>query len=251
MSFIQRARRRLRRLIANDEFSRLQQAVVELNGASELKKIFGWHIDPILDDPSIYEFDHIEDVNERRVRDAEAIGIVVRNTKPAVCVDIGTGEGHSAALMAVNAPQAKVLTINIPPEEILAGEGGKFTTVALERERIGSYFRERDLRNVTQIMVNSMLWEPDEVTIDVAFVDGCHDTQFVYDDTCKLLAQMEPGSFVLWHDFDLTMTGKYEWVHSVCSGVQRLLADGWLRGPLLHIRDSWVGIYRVGWDQLR
>jgi Methyltransferase domain len=255
---IERIRSRARRLLGMGEygylqhgvrelnaFSRLQDAVIELNNVEELRKVWGWQQEPILEDPSIYCFDTLEDVNERKVRDAETLGSVVRNTNPAICLDIGTATGHSAALMSVNAPQAQVFTINIPPEEILAGEGGKLTTVALERERIGSYYREHKLTNITQILANTACWEPNIGTIVVAFVDGCHDTEFVYNDTRKVLKNMKPGSFVLWHDFNLELINKYHWIGSVCLGVEKLFADGVLRGRVFHIRDSWVGVYRV------
>jgi len=226
-------------------FSHLQHAVIELNDVGELSKVFDWQLTPILDDPSIYDFDYMEDVNQRRIRDAECLGTVVRNANPAVCLDIGTGWGHSAALMAVNAPQAQVYTVNIPPEEAISGEGGKLITDALEREKIGSYYRERNPTNITQILANTAKWEPDIGTIDVAFVDGCHDTDFVYNDTRKALKHMKPGSFILWHDFNLELVHKYDWIKSVCLGVEKLFADGLLSGRVLHVRDSWTGVYRV------
>ena len=235
-----------RRTLGLEEFTHLRREVVELDDLDELKKVFGWQLDPVLDDPSIYEFESIEDINQRRVRDAECIGAVVRNTDPKVCLEIGTAEGHATALMAVNAPQARVYTVNIPPEEIESGEGGTLTTVAFERERIGSYYRERGLSNVEQILANTARWEPEVGTIDVAFVDGCHDTEFVYNDTRKILKHTRPGSFVLWHDFHPGFVEKRDWIREVCLGVERLYASGLLAGPLFHVRNSWLGIYRVG-----
>jgi predicted O-methyltransferase YrrM len=226
-------------------FIHLRRAVIELNDVGELRKVFGWQLEPILDNPTIYDFDYIEDVNQRRVRDAESLATVVCNAKPSICLDIGTSTGYSAALMAVNMPKSQVYTVNIPPEEILSGEGGNMTTIALEREKIGFYYRERKLTNITQIFANTAQWEPNIGTIDVAFVDGCHDTDFVYNDTRKILKHAKPGSFVLWHDFNLELVNKYDWIHSVCLGVEKLFADGLVRGRVFHIRDSWLGIYRI------
>jgi predicted O-methyltransferase YrrM len=223
----------------------LEKNVIELNDVSELRKVFGWQLEPVLDDPAIYEFNHVEDVNQRRVRDAECLATVVRNVRPAVCVDIGTSTGHSAAWMAVNAPDAKIFTVNIPPEEIRDGKGGRLTTIAFERDQIGSYYRERKLTNITQLMVNTAEWEPGIGVIDVAFVDGCHDTKFVYNDTRKLLKCMKAGSFILWHDFNVDLVDKYHWIYSVCLGMEQLFAKGILRDRVFHVRDSWVGVYRV------
>ena len=243
---IERIRSKVRRFLGLDDFIHLQQSVIELNDVGELRKVFGWQLEPIIDYPTIYNFEYLEDVNLRRIRDAECIGTVVRNVNPGVCLDVGTGLGHSAALMAVNAPEAQVYTVNIPPEEALSGKGGKAITDAPDVEKIGSYYRERNLANITQILANTARWEPNIGIIDVTFIDGCHDSEFVYNDTRKILKYMKPGGFVLWHDFNPELVYKYHWIRSVCLGVEKLFSDRLVSGRIFHVRDSWVGIYRVG-----
>ncbi len=235
----------IKKRLFNHHFSMLESSVIEINNVEELKKIFGWKNAPILNDSILNEFDYLEDVNERRIRDAESIAVVMANSNPNIALEIGTSTGHTTALMATNAPQATIHTMNIPPEEILSGEGGKYTTIALEREKVGIYFREKNIKNIVQILSNSAKWEPNIGNIDVAFIDGSHDTDFVYNDTLKILSSMKSGSFILWHDFNLELTKKHSWIHTVCAGVEKLYADGKLNGRIYHIRDSWVGIYRV------
>jgi len=227
-----------------NHYPNLIKSTIELNNVEELRKIYGWINIPILDIPTIYEFKHLEDINERRIRDAESIGTVMCNTQPKIALEIGTSKGHGTALMALNAPETHVYTVNIPPEEISSGNGGKFVTHALEIEDIGSYYRERSLKNISQILANTATWEPDVGIIDVAFVDGCHDTEFVYNDTRKILNNTKSGSFLLWHDFNLELAPKKEWIASVCKGIEMLYEDGLLHGPIFHVRDSWVGIYQ-------
>lgn len=231
------------RFLGLNRFPHLRRAVIELNDVQELKKIFRWDLDPVINDPTLLEFKYVEDVNDRRLRDAESLATVVHNSNPTVCLDIGTGLGHSAALMAVNAPRARVYTINIPPEEYEAG--GKLTTMKLERNEIGSYYRQRGLDNITQILANTLSWEPQIGWIDTAFIDGSHDTAFVVNDTLKVLRHMRPRSFILWHDFNPSLVDKYHWINSVCLGVEALFATGALKGRVFHIRDSWVGVYRI------
>ena len=235
----------LNKALTNDDFPNLQHSVIELNNFQELKKVFGWDEDPILDRPDIYDFDYIEDVNERRIRDAESLATVMRNVKPKVALEIGTSTGKATVLMSVNAPDANIYSINIPPEEIISGEGGELTTIALEREKIGIAYRERKLPNITQIYANTAKWNPDLGAIDVAFIDGSHDAEFVINDTLKILKYMHPGSFIIWHDFNLSLVNNYNWINSVCLGVENLFAKGALKGRVFHIRDSWMGIYRV------
>ncbi|HMK84002.1 MAG TPA: class I SAM-dependent methyltransferase [Candidatus Bathyarchaeia archaeon] len=228
-----------------DKFPHLRQYVIELNDFKELKKVFNWTCDPVLDDPTLYEFASIVDANERRIRDAECIGVVTRNSNPSVVLEIGTSAGHTTALIAMNAPSARVYTLNIPADEIAAGEGGVLTTHAPLTEEIGSYYKGKELTNITQILSNSATWKPNVGTINVAFVDGCHDSEFVYNDSCKILKAMVPGSFILWHDFNLNLTKNYRWIESVCLGVEKLYRKGWLRSHIFHVRDSWVGVCQI------
>lgn len=228
-----------------DHFKNLNKNTIELDNYKELKKIFNWKNDPNLDTPIIYQFDYIEDVNERRIRDAESIGTVMCNINPMIALEIGTALGYTTALMALNSPNASIYTINIPPEEIYSGEGGDLTTIALDKEEIGSYYRERGLKNIVQIYENSAKWEPNIGNIDIAFIDGCHDTNFVYNDTKKVLLNMKPGSFVLWHDFNLNLMNKYNWIYSICQGIEKLYKDNLIKGRIFQIKDSWVGIYKI------
>jgi hypothetical protein len=115
----------------------------------------------------------------------------------------------------------------------------------LERKKIGDYYRRRNLTNIKQILANTARWEPDIGSIDVAFIDGCHDTEFVYNDTRKILKHAKSGSFILWHDFNPDLVRKYHWIHSVCRGVEKLFADGLVSGRVFHVRDSWIGVYRI------
>jgi hypothetical protein len=242
---LNKTRSKIFRWFAQEDLYHLQRSTIELNDVGELLKLFHWELEPILDDPSIYVYRHAEDVNQRRIRDAESLGAVVRNTYPGICLDIGTAEGHSAALMSFNAPNTQIYTINIPPEEMNQRDAGKLTTITLERERIGSYYRSRNLGNITQILENTAHWQPDIGKIDVAYVDGCHDTQFIINDTKKILANCKTGSYILWHDFNLDLIHKYEWIYSVCLGVEKLFANKYIKGNIFHVRDSWVGIYKI------
>ena len=235
----------VKRMWSGERFPSLAKNVVELKNTNELKKVFKWTCDPVLNDPIIYEFSYLEDVNERRVRDAESIGTVICNTTPQVALEIGTADGRTTALMAENSSGSQIFTVNIPPEEIASGKGGVLTTFALEKEKIGSYYRSREIHNISQIYANTATWEPDIGVINVAFIDGCHDSDFVYNDTRKIIKNMELGSFILWHDFNLNLTKRHDWIDSVCQGVEWLYMDKVLNGPIFHVRDSWVGIYHV------
>lgn len=237
--------KRLIRTLLPDDLPCLERQVIELNSVSELMKLFSWRRQPLLDRPDVHDFQYVEDANERRLRDAETLATVMGNAAADVALEIGTATGIGTVLMAINAPAATVYTVNIPPDEIASGAGGRLTTKALSVDEIGRAYRERGLGNVVQILANTANWEPEIGTIDVAFIDGCHDTNFVVRDTRKVLDHMRPGGFILWHDFNPALAKKFEWIGSVCNGVEQLCRKGVIRGRILHVRDSWIGVYRV------
>lgn len=237
--------RRLLDTFFSPGYPHLDRQVIELNTVDELLKVFGWRKAPLIDRPDVDDFNYVEDVNQRRLRDAESLAAVMRNAEPEVALEIGTSSGMGTVLMAVNAPSASIYTVNIPPEALKAGDGGKLTTNALSVDDIGRAYRERGLDNVVQIFANTATWEPEVGTIDVAFIDGCHDTDFVINDTLKILPHMRPGGFILWHDFNPALASKFHWIGAVCEGVERLYRKGALQGRSFHLRDSWVGVYRV------
>jgi hypothetical protein len=226
-----------------DPWHHLDRNVHELRSYAQLAAALGWTRKPILSGDHLYLVRGPEDWNERPLRDAEVIGGACANEAHEIALEIGTAHGLTTALMAENAPDALVYTVNIPPDEIDAG--GRYTTFAPARDEIGRAWRERRLGNVKQILANTARWEPDFGPIDVAFIDGSHDADFVFSDTRMILARCRAGALVLWHDFHPGLRRVHPWIGSVCRGVERLYREGWLRGPILHLQDSWVGLYRV------
>lgn len=232
----------LKRVSDYSAFPHLEEKTFEVSEITSLREALGWDKTPVLDE-DLYKFRVIEDLNQRLRRDAEVIASVCRNLNPRRILEIGTAHGHTTALMARNAPDAEILTVNIPPGEIEAG--GILTTYALPLEEIGSYYKEKGCSNVRQILANTANWTPDAGDIDIAFIDGCHDTEFVIADTLKVLSRCKPGSVLMWHDFSLPMRKNYYHIHTVCLGIEELYERKAISKPIYHLRDSWVGLYVV------
>lgn len=232
-------------LLANlaDPWPHVTRQVRTARNFDDLKKAMGWANDPILEGDHLHEYDGHVDINERRIRDAQSIGGACCNENPAIMLEIGTSHGHTSALMAQNAPSATLHTVNIPPEEIAAG--GTHVTHAISKDAIGKYYRELNFTNIKQIYANTATWSPGFGPIDVAFIDGCHDASFVYNDTRKVLAKCNAGSLILWHDFNPDLARQHDWLGDVLTGIERLLKRRLIRGKIYRLQDSWVGIYRV------
>lgn len=226
-----------------DPLRRVHHQTLEVRNLHNLHLAMGWDQQPTLDADHLHRFDYFEDLNQRRLRDAEVIMSACCNDKPATILEIGTSHGATTALMSRNAPDAVIHTVNIPPEDI--DQGGKHVTFAPDRNEIGKIYREAGCTNVRQILANTATWTPDIGTIDVAFIDGCHDAEFVYNDTRKVLANSRPGTIILWHDFAPQLAHNFSWIREVCTGVDRLCREGYLTSRILHLQDSWVGLYRV------
>jgi predicted O-methyltransferase YrrM len=202
-----------------------------------------WVWDPILTDPHLRCYNYPEDANYRALRDGEVIAAACRNAGKDHLLEIGTSTGQTTAVMARNAPAATVHTVNIPPEEIAGG--GTLVTHAPTRDEIGAYYRSQGLTNIRQIFANTANWVPDIPRIDVAFIDGCHDLDFVINDTRKVLSRCTPGSILLWHDFNPALAYRFPWIGEVVDAIDWMVQERILVGPVFHLQDSWVAIHRV------
>lgn len=224
-------------------FGYLRKQCLTVRDFECLKQAMGWEHYPIISEEECKKFLYMEDLNFRRLRDAEVILGACRNEKPETILEIGTSYGFTTLYMSRNAPDAQVYTVNLPPEG--AANAGKNITHVLEKNEIGKYYRENGRDNVHQILANTADWTPDCGPVDIAFIDGCHDADFVYNDTLKILPLCGPGSIIIWHDFNLELMSKYHWINDVVKGVERLYAERHITGPILHLQDSWCGLYKV------
>ena len=100
-------------IIKEKRFIFLNKFVISLNTYNEINNLFKWTLNPIINDQNILDYQYIEDVNQRRLRDAESICSVARNIMPKTCLEIGTGTGHITSLIAINAPDSLIYTVNL------------------------------------------------------------------------------------------------------------------------------------------
>lgn len=223
----------------------LRQRIHTANSPDYIFKALGWNKSPQFNRAEIDEFVDYSDLNDRRLKEMEIIAGACANkdSNETVILEIGTAYGRATKYMSLNAPHSKIYTINIPPEEF--DEGGNFTTFSLPVDKIGVEYRDMGCENVIQILENTLHWTPSMNHIDVAFIDGSHDSDFVYQDTLKVLSKCKPGSIIIWHDFNPNMIYKEPHIFEVCLAIDKLYMDGHLSKKMIHLEYSWVGIYVV------
>lgn len=226
-----------------DPLPHVRRNTLAVRTLEHLQIAMGWTESPLLEGEHLHTYRGVVDLNDRPLRDAEVIASACCNGQPTTILEIGTAHGATTALMARNAPSATIYTVNLPPDE--ASDAGKNITFAPSESEIGRIYRAQNCSNVVQILANTKYWKPDFGPIDVAFVDGCHDADFVYNDTKNALTKCRPGSLLMWHDFHPGLIDNFHWIGEVCAGIERLYSEGLLRERILHLQDSWVGLYRV------
>lgn len=235
---------KLQYLKARRPFYFINKMTIDLNSPRELSKIFHFDKKAILGEDNLYEYGHPEDVNDRKRKDAITIATVVRNIQPEVSVEIGTALGVTTSLISTNAPKSKIYTVNILPDDTREKHKGAFVTKLYSKEEIGSYYRKRKLKNIHQVYSDSRIWHP-PTKVDFAYVDGCHDRDFVISDTLNIINKMRPGGFIIWHDFSPQHIDRHDWIGDVCGALETLYRRGVLTDYIYHVRDTWTGVYKI------
>jgi hypothetical protein len=133
--------------------------------------------------------------------DMLALLSVMVDRAPKSLLEIGTFNGHTTRLIALNLPDAEIHTMDLP-------EGFSDTTTGLPKDdwhlisgrRVGAEYRaDPSITNVTQHFGDSA--ECNFPVVDFFFIDGAHTYDYARSDTEKALRS--PGvKTLMWHDSD-------------------------------------------------
>jgi glycosyltransferase involved in cell wall biosynthesis/predicted O-methyltransferase YrrM len=181
----------------------------------------------------------------RKRRDAEVLCSLSANATRDV-LELGTSHGRGAFKMASNlAPGLRCHTVNILPEQY-DRSGGQMITHLISKEDIGSFYRDRGVRNVVQYFANTARWTlPAELqNLDLVFVDAAHDEENVYLDSRLVWDRIAPGGFLVWHDFSPSCR-HFDWISASMRGAERFVHDLGLESlEVVNLRNSWCGVLR-------
>jgi hypothetical protein len=176
------------------------------------------------------------------MKDAMLIGSAARNALKGDGIEIGTSTGVITSLIAENMSESIVHTLDILPSQTNAG---KHITHTLEEDRIGATYRSRGLGNVRQYFCDSLNWLPEICEASFAFIDGCHDFDYVVNDSIKIMKCLKKGAYLCWHDFNPDLSIQFPWILPVCNAIDHLIRSRVINTPVLYLQDSFTGICRI------
>ena len=129
-------------------------------------------------------------------------------------LEVGTYDGNTALNFALNLPEdGKVVTLDLPA----AQEKPKLALSVRRSNANPSQVIGRQLKNspaaskVELVREDTALldWQRLPGPFDLIFIDGCHDNQYVKNDTQKAKTVLKKGGVLVWHDYNLDGVGKF------------------------------------------
>lgn len=168
--------------------------------------------------------------------EAFVLSLMAAYKRPQRIFEIGTGSGQSTLLMARQAPEARIDTLDLGPAEPALGIQ-KDEPPLRDPETIGSAYRHTEHgSSITQHLGDSSSFDyrPFLGQMDLVFVDGAHTYEYVRSDSKTALSLIRPGGVVVWDD-----------CNSVCPGVPRALLELRKKGtPVFRIHGTRLAVTR-------
>jgi predicted O-methyltransferase YrrM len=181
--------------------------------------------------------------------DYEAWILSVLSKSAETIVEIGTGTGKTAYLMAMNSPaSAHITTMTLHPDQTSdykssPGDDPEGTKDAVKEAAFTDFLysgTEAETK-ITQLFADSKIFDetPFINKCDLVFIDGAHTYSYVVSDSDKAMRMVRPGGLVLWHDYHGPNRAK---------DVYRALNEFSKAHPLLHIVGTNMVAYRKPYE---
>jgi predicted O-methyltransferase YrrM len=137
---------------------------------------------------------------------------LVAMLRPEKIFEIGTSQGRTTALMAMNAPlTTRIFTLDLPPDLAVPDHATDMHLIELARRELGIAFRDSPWQlRITQLMGDSGTFDfsPYYDAMDLVTIDGSHTYEFVRSDSLNAFRMIRPGGVILWHDYE-SMRSEY------------------------------------------
>jgi predicted O-methyltransferase YrrM len=142
------------------------------------------------------------------ISEALILGSLIKSIAPKRVLEIGTGTGFSTKLIAENMSKEGILhTVDLPINETedleLKIKPIYFNANYLSHQKANSLLENRS--EVIQHFHDShnLSEKIGESNFDFIFIDGCHDYNYVKNDSIESLKVASDNAVVLWHDYGM------------------------------------------------
>lgn len=130
---------------------------------------------------------------------------LARTTRARTVFEFGTFDGRTTLTLAVNAPEATVHTLDLPPGAATAMPIESIERQFVDKPVSGTRFLQRPERErIRQHFGDSASFDYGALrgTADLIFVDGSHAYGYVLSDSRNALALLKSaGGVIAWHDY--------------------------------------------------
>jgi len=162
------------------------------------------------------------------------LATVTRALKPKKILEFGTYRGAGTLTMALNAPEAEIVTVDLPGDfqdaDVLALAKNDKEWARIARDSVGMVFLEHEVRQrIRMVRENSLTLDARTIAdaVDFCFIDGGHTYECVKADTENALRVIAPTGTIMWDD--------YAWF---APGVNKYLCEIAESRPLLRIAET-------------
>ncbi len=147
------------------------------------------------------------------VDELAVICAIVKRERPGAIFEIGTMNGRTTLNMALNAPEhARIYTLDLPKTEVAQTKYpiSKRYQKLVDKPQSGELFLKYSpeqlpaVGNIIQLYGDSGQFDftPYRNSIDLVFIDGSHDYDYVLNDSEAALTLLREGKgVILWHDY--------------------------------------------------
>jgi predicted O-methyltransferase YrrM len=134
-----------------------------------------------------------------------ALVLLLKRTDARSIFEFGTYKGVSITQLALNAPNARIFTLDLPEHSTSTAYDIRFQKDAVIAREMGKGgLVPPDVRpRITFLKCDSAIFDetPYREQIDFVFVDGAHNMDYVRNDSEKGWRMLRPGGIMVWHDF--------------------------------------------------
>lgn len=152
-------------------------------------------------------------------RDLVAILSLAKLQQPKAALEFGTYFGSTTANLAMNLPDARIHTIDLPEDDTAASalvEGRPIDDLHLIKGRqLGKAFRGTPLeQRIVQHQGDTATYDYSVIQDPVSFVlvDGSHTYDYARSDTLRAFSVAKGECTFLWHDCDEFNPGVLKWL---------------------------------------